>query len=167
MQINTDLQEYIYTQRYELSDMLDGVKFIDLKLHSDDGGYFLELLRLEQYPVKQVNYSLVMPGAIKAWHLHYKQSDIWFVPPGNRLLVGLRDCRIDSDTSCDTMRFIMGDAPKLLIIPPGVAHGCANVGSTPSSLIYFVTETFDIENPDEQRLEWDFFGDDFWKVSKG
>jgi len=26
------------------------------------------------------------PGVIKAFHLHRRQTDVWFVPPGDRML---------------------------------------------------------------------------------
>ena len=33
------------------------------------------------------------PGVIKAFHLHRRQTDVWFVPPGDKMLLVLLDVR--------------------------------------------------------------------------
>lgn len=167
----------ITTQQYGKSAPLDGVQILDLRLMSDDGGSFAELVRLDEsgrllaipgFQVRQSSYSLVLPGAIKAFHLHYNQEDVWFVPPTDRLLIGLIDCRQSSPTCGQTMRFVMGAGKaQLLYIPRGVAHGCANVGREPSVVVYFVNQHFDLSDPDERRLPWDSAGADFWELTRG
>jgi len=169
--------EAVTRQDYEPQARIEGVEIVDLRVLTDDGGSFLEMARFDDVgnllslpgvKPRQMNYSLVMPGAVKAWHLHYKQEDVWFVPPEQRLLLGLYDCRSGSPTEDDSMRVVLGGGRgRLIRIPMGVAHGCANVGTTPASIIYFVTQTFDIEDADEQRLPWDHFGADFWDMVKG
>ncbi|MBV9851097.1 MAG: dTDP-4-dehydrorhamnose 3,5-epimerase, partial [Armatimonadetes bacterium] len=52
-------------------------------------------------------------------------------------------------------------------IPRGVAHGGANVGLVPATILYYVNQRFDISDPDERRLPWDILGEDFWKVTPG
>ena len=61
------------------------------------------------------------------------------------------------------MRVLLGGgASKLLYIPRGVAHGCSNFYKKSTELFYFVSSRFDINNPDERRLNWDILGSDFW-----
>ena len=63
------------------------------------------------------------PGVAKAWHIHQRQTDWWYVM--GSLKVALYDTREDSPTRGKLMEFLMGDRnPACLKIPPGVAHGC-------------------------------------------
>ena len=154
-----------------------GVVLFNLMRAPDDGGSVQELFRVKDgdlwgpeghynFTVRQVNYSVVEPGAVKAWHLHKKQSDMWFVPPEDKLLVGLRDVR--RITGGVTRRFVLGDGKsQLLLIPPGVAHGCANPYSQRAAIIYAVDQFFDREDTDESRLPANALGDKFWEVEQG
>ena len=77
------------TQSYGPAPSIDGVEIVELKRFADDGGSMTELARLtagspqafKGFEVRQINYSEVEPGAIKAFHLHQRQTDIWYVPP--------------------------------------------------------------------------------------
>ncbi len=44
--------------------------------------------------------------------------------------------------------------PILLLIPKGVAHGYRVLGPNPATIIYFTTESYNRENPDEKRIPW-------------
>ncbi|WP_395142406.1 dTDP-4-dehydrorhamnose 3,5-epimerase family protein [Armatimonas sp.] len=156
---------------------IEGVRVLPLNLMTDDGGSFAELIRLDEnghllaipeFQVRQSSYSLVLPGAIKAFHLHYNQEDVWFIPPTDRLLVGLLDCRKDSPTSGTSTRIILGGGrAQLLYIPRGVAHGGANIGTQNATILYFVNQHFNLDDPDERRLPWDILGSDFWQMTPG
>ena len=82
-------------QSYGPAPTIEGVEIVELKRFADDGGSMTELGRLTSghpqafrgFEVRQINYSEVEPGAIKAFHLHQRQTDIWFVPPSDRMLV--------------------------------------------------------------------------------
>ena len=66
------------------------------------------------------------------------------------------------------MRMMLGDTRTALVrIPPGVAHGCRNVGTSPSRVFYFTDRLFDPdpERCDEGRLPWDYLGPEVWEVS--
>jgi dTDP-4-dehydrorhamnose 3,5-epimerase len=172
-----DYRDHITTQQYGGTPKIDGVRLIDLRLMADDGGSFAELIRLDEngcvealpeFKVRQSSYSQVLPGAIKAFHLHFGQEDIWFVPPPDRLLVGLIDCRTASPTYNASMRLVLGAGKaQLLYIPRGVAHGCGNIGVVPATILYYVNQKFDIADPDERRLPWDILGDAFWQMAPG
>lgn len=169
--------EAVSTQEYPKRVLLDGVQILDLRLMVDDGGSFAEVVRFDEagcllqipaFKVRQSSYSQVLPGAIKAFHLHYHQEDVWFVPPTDRLLIGLVDTRDASPTVGQTMRFVLGAGKaQILYIPRGVGHGCANLGNTPATIFYYVNQHFNIGDPDERRLPWDFLGADFWQITQG
>lgn len=173
------LQNYsqiLTTQEYGNNPPIAGVKFLPLTYHRDDTGEFVELGRFDNgslrnfhdFHIAQISTSLLLPGAIKAFHLHFDQTDVWFVSPRQRLLVGLLDTRKDSPTVNKTMRFILGaGVAQLLVIPPGVAHGAANPWTKSSSMTYFTDRQFDSGHPDEHRLPLDLFGKEFWQLKNG
>lgn len=175
--LGQEFQSAVFTQDYSKKPLIEGVRFIDLRLMVDDGGSFSELVRfaedgsLEAIPEffpRQASYSQVLPGAVKAFHLHYGQEDVWFVPPTDQLVIGLVDARKDSPTYNQTMRFVMGGTKaQLLYIPRGVGHGCANLGQKPAHIIYFVNQQFNLDDPDERRLPWDHLGKEFWTITQG
>ena len=172
-----DYRDKITTQKYGGAVKIHDVRLIDLRLLTDDGGSFAELVRFDEngnleaipeFKVRQSSYSLVLPGAIKAFHLHFNQEDVWFVPPTDRLLVGLIDCRAGSPTYNASMRLVLGGGrAQILYIPRGVAHGGANIGVESATILYYVNQQFDISDPDERRLPWDVLGSDFWQMIPG
>jgi len=137
--------------------MIDGVEIKELVTHSDDRGFFRELIRVTDEffagGFGQWSHSLMFNGVIKAWHYHYLQTDWWYVVNGV-LRVGLCDLRSDSPTRKKTMDFLMGDfqPPNVLKIPPGVAHGC-KVHQGPVHLLYVTSRTYDPQ--DEIRIPFD------------
>src|SRR5204863_5313030 len=125
---------------------------------------------LPGFEVKQVNFSEMDAGAVKAFHLHRRQTDVWFIPPGSKMLVVLADVRAGSPSEGATQRLVLGDgASRLVRIPPGVAHGVRNLAATRGTIVYFVDNHFDADAArcDEGRLPWDHFGAEIWDVLKG
>jgi dTDP-4-dehydrorhamnose 3,5-epimerase len=172
-----EYRDLVTTQSYGAQPRIDGVKLIELRAFHDEGGDFLEVVRLSPegeficlpgYRPAQISYSLMEPGTVKAFHLHERQDDVWFVPPGDRVLVGLLDTRQDSTSSRTSMRFTLGaGAARLLLIPRGVAHGLANLSRRAVCIMYFSNHQFDPQNPDEHRLPHDILGADFWTIRPG
>lgn len=175
--LGPEFQAVVSTQEYGRRTPIEGVKLIDLRLMIDDGGSFAELVRFDEhghleaipeFQVRQSSYSQVLPGAIKAFHLHYNQEDVWFVPPTDRLLIGLIDARKNSPTYNQSMRFVMGGGKaQLLYIPRGVGHGGGNIGTHPATILYYVNQQFSLNDPDERRLPWDMLGKEFWELTQG
>ncbi len=164
------------TQNYSSNESIDGVEIIELETHVGEQGDFSEVLVLNEagevegipgFKLAQINRTRLLPNSIKAWHLHLKQYEMWFVPPTSQLFVGLWDVRKDSSTSGKSLRINMGGGKsEILIIPKGVAHGSGNFSGKEAELIYFVNRSFNRENPDEHRLPWDTLGSDFWTPAK-
>ena len=165
-------------QSYAPRPVIDGVQIVELTCHRDDGGSMTELARLVDgapkglagFTLRQLNFSEVEPGAIKAFHLHTRQTDVWYVPPGDRFLLILVDVRHGSPTERASMRFMLGaGASRLVRIPPGVAHGVRNLGAATGRIIYFTDVHFSPEpsDCDEGRLPWDYLGADVWDVTRG
>jgi dTDP-4-dehydrorhamnose 3,5-epimerase len=178
VEINKKAKDRFSRQDYAPSPRIEGVEIVDLSRFNDDGGAITELGRLTAgnhgqlagFQCKQINYSEIGPGAIKAYHLHTRQTDVWYVPPKDKLLLVLHDTRQGSPTEGKTMRFILGDGNNRLVrIPPGVAHGTRNLGTESGCIVYMVDLHFspDPGECDEGRLPWDYLGAEIWEVTKG
>ncbi len=178
MEFTPDAKRAFHVQSYGPAPSIDGVEIVELKRHQDDGGSMTELVRLVEgqpqawagFTLRQVNYSEIEPGAIKAFHLHVRQTDIWYVPPTDRMLLVLIDVRQGSTTEGTRMRITLGaGASRLVRIPPGVAHGVRNLGLAAGRIVYFTDLHFSPEPStcDEGRLPWDHAGADIWDVTRG
>ena len=129
-----------------------------LVTHSDDRGYFREILRDDDNLLRhfgQTSITRTYPGVIKAFHWHKDQDDLWYVADG-MVRVVLYDRRPDSPTCGETQVIYAGeDNPVLIFIPTGVAHGYQVIGNKPVLLFYHVTKSYDPANPDEERIPFD------------
>ena len=178
MELNDQAREAFFHQDYAPRQRIDGVEIVELRRFHDDGGAITELGRLDRgahqalegFEVRQVNFSEVEPGVVKAYHMHHRQTDVWYVPPSDKMLVVLHDCRKGSPTEGTTMRLVLGNGTsRLLRIPPGVAHGCTNLGRDVARIIYMVDVQFsaDPDATDEGRLPWDYLGEEIWRMQHG
>jgi len=165
-------------QDYAPRPDIEGVEIVPLRRFNDDGGSMTELARLDGgafqglagFEARQMNYSVMEPLAIKAFHMHRRQTDVWYVPPSDKILLVLADVRKGSKTEGLVRRYVLGDGNSRLVrIPPGVAHGAKNLRpATPSAIVYFVDVQFSTgEACDEGRLPWDHFGAEVWDVERG
>jgi dTDP-4-dehydrorhamnose 3,5-epimerase len=178
MRLSDEAERAFSVQSYAAAAKIEGVEVVELRRFADDGGSFIELGRLAAgahqafagFEVRQINYSEMDPGVIKAFHLHRRQTDVWFVPPGDKMLLVLLDVREGSPGEKVQQRVVLGDgAARLVRIPPGVAHGVRNLATTRGRIIYFVDTHFSPEPDqcDEGRLPWDFAGAAIWDVVRG
>ncbi len=147
--------------------MMQGVIIKPLKIFPDipdvpdkkiKAGFLMEVLRADDQLLKkfgQTVFTVAYPGTIKAFHWHKNQDDLWFMASGKARVV-LYDRRDDSKTFGDTQVILAGrDDYKLIVIPAGVAHGYQVLGSEPVLLFYHVTEMYNKDNPDEERIPYD------------
>ena len=96
-----------------------------------------------------------------------RYTEIRMARIAGELLVWLVDVRADSPTQGSRRYFLLsGEAPELLFIPSGVAHGY-RAGHRGALLLYAMNDQFNPADPNEGRLPWDFFGADLWADDKG
>jgi dTDP-4-dehydrorhamnose 3,5-epimerase len=137
--------------------MIDGVVVKDLVTHTDERGFFREIIRvtddLFEEGFGQWSHSLMYPGTAKAWHVHQRQTDWWYVGLGT-LKVALFDTRPDSPTHGQLVQLFMGEnyPAQVIKIPPGVAHGCKAING-PAHLFYITSRIYD--PADEGRIPHD------------
>ncbi len=177
MKLSSDAEARYRVQDYSSRPRIEGVTLVALRRAHDETGSMTELVRLRSglvegldgFATAQVNFSTLEPGAIKAFHVHRRQTDVWFVPPADRVLLVLVDVRAGSATEGVRQRLTLGDGESRLVrIPPGVAHGCRNVGTRTAALVYLTDLHFSPESgeTDEGRLSWDFFGAEIWEPAR-
>ncbi len=171
--IDESVRPKIYAQSYATKEPIEGVKIINLTNHIGEEGDFSEIMNLNAggevaqlpgFKVAQVNRTKLGPQTTKAWHLHFKQDEAWYIAPTFQIFVGLWDIRKHAKTVGKTMRISLGGGnSQLLYIPRGVAHGSANFTYESIQLYYFVNEKFNPKDPDERRINWDALGPEFWQ----
>lgn len=117
---------------------IQGVWTHDLSVIDAVGGPVLHMLRADSPLFRdfgEIYFSVVLPGAVKAWKSHSRQSQNFAAPCG-LVEVVVYDPRPDSPTRGAVERFIMGrpDNYMLLHIPPGVWYGFAGRSESASIL---------------------------------
>ncbi len=150
--------------------MIAGVEVKHLKLHSDERGSVMEMLRCDDAFFEkfgQVYMTTCVPGFAKAWHLHKVQADHMACVKGV-LRVGLYDAR-DSPAKGQVQEFILSlKSPLLLRIPPGVYHGFECASEEECIVINTASEPYNRDNPDEFRKPFDSAEIPFkWKAVRG
>lgn len=145
-------------------ELISGVAIEPLQIFADDRGCFAELARLGRSGIAekmvpggdrriQVSLTLTYPGAIKAIHYHFEQTDLW-VPVSGMMQVFLYDMRQGSSTFGRINTLYVGRfRPWEILIPPGVAHGYKTLGNEPAQLLYLTDRYYN--SADEGRLAWD------------
>ena len=164
-------------QSYAPPPEIDGVYYQPLTKHRALEGSFMEHLRLtggeieglpRPFTLRQLSVTHAEPGRLNAFHLHPKtaQDELWCVVQGT-LLVWLVDVRADSPTRGHRRSALLSaEAPGLLHIPSGVAHGY-RAGADGALLLYAMNAQFNLADPNEGRLPWDYFGAELWEENRG
>jgi dTDP-4-dehydrorhamnose 3,5-epimerase len=177
MKLAEQAQQALTFQNYAPQPPIERVFYQPLEKHRSLEGAFMEHLRItngltENLPVpfepRQLSVSWAIPRRVNAFHLHPKrtQDELWCVLEGE-LLVWLADVREGSPTQGNRRSVVLsGEAPALLHIPSGVAHGY-RAGHRGAILLYAMNSQFDPADPNEGRLPWDFFGPELWADDKG
>lgn len=104
-----------------------------------------------------INISFIPKDRLVAWHRHQKQWDIWHVVKG-ALKVGLLD-----ESGEHKWAYLSEWNRRTLAVPPGVWHGYLSLGPEETVLIYYITNHYDPDNPDEERMSVEQAGID-WTV---
>ncbi|MGV3760426.1 MAG: dTDP-4-dehydrorhamnose 3,5-epimerase family protein [Actinomycetota bacterium] len=114
---------------------IDGVRITPLRRIPDERGAVFHMLREDSEGFErfgEIYFSLVYPGAIKAWHLHKEMTLNYAVPVGMIKLVCYDD-REGSPTRGSTLEVHTGElAYSLVTVPPGVWNGFKGEGTEPA-----------------------------------
>jgi len=144
--------------------MIEGVKLKPLLQLPDERGKVLHMLRVDDPNFErfgEIYFSIVYPGAIKAWHLHREMALNYAVPVGNIKMV-LYDDRAGSATKGELMELFLGpDNYQLVHVPVGVWNGFKGLGSTPALVANCATtphhqEEIERMNPFSTAIPYDW-----------
>jgi dTDP-4-dehydrorhamnose 3,5-epimerase len=142
-----------------VGDRIDGVIYREVRPVAHEDGTLVEIARDDWpelvLPIVQVHLTTTLAGRKRAWGLHQRSTDRLFVVKGLVSLV-VYDGRVDSPTLGVVNEFKVGDRnPGLLVIPPNLDHGWANIGVDEALIVNMPSLQYDYEGPDALDLPYD------------
>ena len=126
---------------------IEGVVIRDLAKFLDDRGWLTEVFRedeLTQEYMPAMGYiSMTQPNIARGPHEHVDQTDNFaFLGPSN-FKIYLWDNRKNAPSYMVRQVVFAGeDAPKSVLIPPGVVHAYKNMGGQPGMVVNFPNRLF-------------------------
>lgn len=137
--------------------------FVPVTPYADDRGWSLmNLLAGAMSDEGQINFSMQYPGIVKAWHRHDHQTDFWMC------LVGHLKAGVYREEDNTAWQKVIGEQqPGVLVIPPPLWHGATCVGPKSAGLLYYVTRSYNPDQPDEHRRQWDSVEGFSWEPQHG
>jgi dTDP-4-dehydrorhamnose 3,5-epimerase len=137
---------------------IEGVMVTELRIIADQRGAVLHMIRSDAPGFTrfgELYFSEVLPGAVKAWKRHTKQTQTFAVPAG-RIQIVIYDDRPRSGTRGNLQVLELGrpDRYYRLRIPPGLWYGFTCLGSTPALIANCADLPHD-PTESEQRLVHD------------
>jgi dTDP-4-dehydrorhamnose 3,5-epimerase len=144
--------------------MIEGVRVLPLLQIPDERGKVMRMLRKSDAHFQEfgeVYFSVVLPGAIKGWHLHRRMVINYAVPFGRIKLV-LFDDREPSSTRGELQEIFLGqDNYSLVSVPVGVWNGFKGYGATEAivcNCASIVHDPDEIErlDPFDRRIPYDW-----------
>ncbi len=127
-----------------------------IKFHEDDRAQRLQDVYKKGMIDSQINISHINSTShCVGWHSHQKQTEYWFVIKG-ALKVGLAT----HEDGCE-FEYLSDKNPRVLEIPPGVAHGYKAL-MPGTILMYYITEKYEtVSQFDDKRYNIGHFGEDW------
>ncbi len=130
---------------------IEGLRVTPLRRIPDERGAVFHMLREDSDGFErfgEIYFSMVYPGAIKAWHQHLEMTLNYAVPSGMVKLVCYDD-RPGSPTNGNVVELHVGELNYVLVtIPPLVWNGFKGVGTSPALVANCSTTP---HRPDEIR----------------
>jgi dTDP-4-dehydrorhamnose 3,5-epimerase len=128
--------------------VIEGAAIRPLQQIPDERGKVMHMLRADAPHFErfgEIYFSVVYPGAIKAWHLHKRMTLNYAVVNGSIKLV-LYDDRDSSRTRGQLDELFIGDSNYCLVtVPAGVWNGFKGIGTQPSIVANCATHPHDPE----------------------
>ena len=139
--------------------LIDGIIYRQVRPVPHEDGILVEIARAEwpelAQPIVQVHLTTTLAGRMRAWGLHQRSTDRLFVVKGLISLV-VYDGRLDSPTLGLVNEFKISERnPGLVVIPPNLYHGWANIGIDEALIVNMPSVQYDYEGPDALDLPYD------------
>jgi dTDP-4-dehydrorhamnose 3,5-epimerase len=136
--------------------MLAGITVKPIKCLIDERGSFSEIMRKDWKDlfgddnIAQSNLSITYPGIIRAWHRHLRGQTDYFVA----LKGAIKICAFNEKTKELNEIVSTGQIPQIVRMPGDYWHGFKALGNEQAMLLYFTTNLYDHDSPDEERRLW-------------
>lgn len=144
---------FIENMKAESGKVIMGVSLTTLRQTSDTRGSVLHMLRSDDpefINFGECYFSEILPGSVKAWKRHRRQTQTLAVPVGRVFMVMYDDREIsDTPKQLQTLELGRPESYVRVRIPPGVWYGFACLSSTPALLVNCVDMPHD---PNESDL---------------
>ena len=120
-------------------------KIQGLKIHSDQRGWFMEMLNANKTSreIKQISVTSIKPGEVRGNHYHLNKTE-WFLVVGGKAEYYLEDPKTK-----EKIRLKLNSKnPKVITVFPKIAHAVKNIDN---KIIYFIeadSEIYNHEKPD-------------------
>ena len=136
---------------------IEGVELARVTPYVDHRGSLTEVVDFDHpFWRESVVYAYcftIVPGRIKGWGMHKRQTDRYFLVRGSVRTV-LYDGRAESGTfGAYETHNLTAASSGLLRIPPGVWHASQNWGDSEAAIMNFPTRPFDRVDPDKYRID--------------
>jgi dTDP-4-dehydrorhamnose 3,5-epimerase len=122
----------------------------------DERGTFTEVFRQDwkelfgEDIVVQANLSTTYPGIIRAWHRHLRGQIDYFLALKGSIKIGV----YDEETGELDEIVSTGQNLQIVRVPGHFWHGFKALGDESAMLLYFTTNLYEPQNPDEERRDW-------------
>lgn len=125
-------------------------KIKNLKVHSDNRGWLVELLKSNELekPIKQLHISSIKKGRIRGNHYHSKQTEWLFLVSGLARLV-LEDIK----TKKRLLINLSESNPQVITIFPNISHAIKNIGKRTAYLVSAQSEIYNRKKPDKNNYQ--------------
>jgi dTDP-4-dehydrorhamnose 3,5-epimerase len=138
---------------------INGVVYRQVRPVPHEDGTLVEIARAEwpelDLPIVQVHLTTTLAGRLRAWGLHQHSTDRLFVVKGLISLV-VYDGRLDSPTLGLVNEFKISERnPGLVVVPPNLYHGWANIGTDEALIVNMPSVQYDYAGPDAMDLPYD------------
>lgn len=116
-------------------------KVKELEIHSDKRGWLVEMLKRNEIrqDIRQIYVVTIKPGCIRGNHYHFKKTEWFFISKG-KANIYLEDIKTQKKICLE----LSSKRPKVITIPPKIAHAVKNVGK---ETVYLVSGQNIIHNP--------------------
>ena len=115
-------------------------KIQGLKIHSDQRGWFMEMLNANKTSreIKQISVASIKPGEVRGNHYHLNKTE-WFLVVG-----GKAEYYLENPKTKEKIRLKLNSKnPKVITVFPKIAHAVKNIDN---KIIYFIEADSEIYN---------------------
>lgn len=123
------------------------VEITKLEKISDSRGWIADVMKSgRSEDIKQIHFSISIPGAVRGNHFHKFRTEWLLVTSGNATI-----SLLDNLSGEKKELPVSASIPTLVRIPPNVTHSIINSGNNPMHLLVVTNQKPNLQDPDTYR----------------